>query len=93
MLKKITLLLILFCGYTAVAQKSTISGHVKDASSGEELMFATIYVDEVAKGVTTNTYGFYSITLPNGVYTVKYSFVGLKTIVKKIKTMRRLLTL
>jgi hypothetical protein len=84
MFKKVLTFIAIICCLSSIAQKSTISGHVKDASSGEELMFATIYIDEVAKGVTTNTYGFYSITLPNGAYTVKYSFVGLTTVVKKI---------
>lgn len=59
-------------------EKRTISGHVKDASTGEELIGATIFIKELLVGTTTNVYGFYSLTIPAGTYTVKYSFIGYK---------------
>lgn len=42
----------------------TLSGTLKDADSGEVLIGATVYITFIQKGTTSNTYGFYSITLP-----------------------------
>lgn len=57
--------------------KYTISGYVKDAKTGEELIGATIVIKEIpATGVSTNTYGFFSITIPEGNYTVSSQFLG-----------------
>ncbi|MEX1000994.1 MAG: TonB-dependent receptor [Crocinitomicaceae bacterium] len=56
----------------------TISGYVKDEESGEELIGATIrtQVEGETVGSVTNSYGFYSLTLPKGKYTIQYSYVG-----------------
>jgi len=61
--------------------KFTISGHVKDASSGEELIGATIYIEELKSGGTTNVYGFYSLTIPKGSYHIRFSYIGFESIV------------
>lgn len=66
------------------AQKHTISGHVTDAESGEELIGATIYVEELKSGAVTNVYGFYSITLEQGTYHLTYSFVGFQPVKRTI---------
>ncbi|MBK7346727.1 MAG: TonB-dependent receptor [Chitinophagaceae bacterium] len=60
------------------AQKHTISGYVKDAVSGESLIGATIAVKGLSKGITTNAYGFYSISFAAGKQEVYYSYVGYK---------------
>lgn len=52
------------------AQSSTLSGTVNDKESGETVIGATIFFPSIKKGVTTNEYGFYSITVPSGKYTV-----------------------
>jgi hypothetical protein len=59
-------------------QKFTFSGYVKDSLSGESLIGATINIYDQGKGVTTNPYGFYSITLPQGKYSLWVSFTGYK---------------
>lgn len=70
---------------TAWAQsKYTISGYIRDASNGEELIGATVFVNEIGTGSVTNAYGFYSITLPEGEYTIKYSYVSYETVIKTI---------
>lgn len=58
------------------AQKYTVSGYVKDALSGESLIGANVYLKELMKGGTTNTYGYYSITADAGSYTLVGSFMG-----------------
>ena len=65
---------------TVQAQKNfTLSGHVQDESSGEQLIGATIYAKEVNTGVGSNIYGFYSLTLPANSYTILVSFIGYNT--------------
>ncbi|MFA7472095.1 MAG: carboxypeptidase-like regulatory domain-containing protein, partial [Spirosomataceae bacterium] len=54
----------------------TLNGYVKDANNGEGLIGVSVYVRENASGVATNPYGFYSLTLPTGDYTLIYSYVG-----------------
>ncbi len=56
--------------------KPTLSGYIKDASTGEALIGAAVYVKEISAGTTTNAYGFYSITLPAGNYTLLVSYIG-----------------
>lgn len=60
----------------AFAQKATISGFVRDANTGEDLIYATLQSEEAAVGVVTNVYGFYSFTLPIGKHTIKVHYLG-----------------
>lgn len=57
-------------------EKFTVNGYVRDASSGESLSGAVVSVQQDGKGVSTNVYGFYSITLPAGNYQLTCSYVG-----------------
>jgi len=59
--------------------KHTISGTVRAKVSGESILRATVAVDGKNTGVTTNDYGFFSITLPDGKYTLIISAVGMET--------------
>jgi hypothetical protein len=60
-------------------QKYTLSGYIRDAETGEELIGATISFKELpAAGAVTNAYGFYSITLPEGNYTALAQYIGYK---------------
>ena len=64
------LLLIMSCFFlSAYAQEThTVSGYIKDAASGEALIGASIFLEEVGKGAATNVYGYYSFTVPSGSY-------------------------
>jgi hypothetical protein len=83
---KLTLLCMLFLSFTLSAQdKFTISGTIRDKASGEELIGATIMVKEIPNtGKAANEYGFYSITLPKGTYTLRANFVGYNEMIKTI---------
>ncbi|MDB5281577.1 MAG: TonB-dependent receptor, partial [Bacteroidota bacterium] len=71
------LVLPVLCGTVLKAQnKFTVSGYVKDTANGESLMAAAVYVVELGKGAGTNEFGFYSLTLPAGTYTLKISYIG-----------------
>jgi hypothetical protein len=75
----------LFLSYIVVAQRNyTISGYIKDASNGEALTGAAVYTKENTKGTTTNTYGFYSLTVPQGEYTLEVTFIGYEKFAESI---------
>ncbi|MDR2039509.1 MAG: TonB-dependent receptor [Bacteroidales bacterium] len=67
----------LFLTINVHAQKKyTVSGSITDGSNGEDLIGATVSIPGTSTGAVTNAYGFYSISLPEGKYTLRYSFVG-----------------
>ena len=57
-------------------QKYSLSGVVMEASTGETLPGAAVIVSETGASAITNLYGFYSLQLPAGDYTIIYKFVG-----------------
>lgn len=61
-------------------QKITLSGTISDARTNETLIGVNLFIPEIKAGITTNEYGFYSITIPNGNYTIQVSFIGYETI-------------
>ena len=88
MIKKILLLVLSFAlliaqpGYPEIEtlKSTTISGFVRDARTGETLNGAVIYPKEIpVKGITSNSYGYYSLTLPTGKYTFIIQYLGYKT--------------
>lgn len=87
-MKQTILILILFISITSkplqAQKKFTISGTVKDANTGELLIGTNVYVKETIKGVTTNHYGYYSLTVPEGKFTLAISFVGYLDVLKSI---------
>lgn len=63
----------------------SISGLVEDASSGEALIGATVYIQNIETGLATNGYGFYAFTLPKGKYNLLVSFIGYHTLTYSIE--------
>ena len=87
MVNRLFILLLLGCvlwsslPQTLIGQeRMTLSGYVRDAGTGEELIGANVAIKESGAGTITNQYGFYSITLDPGFYTVVYSYVGYNTV-------------
>lgn len=64
--------------------KHTISGTVKDKSNGESLAGASVKILNMDGGTLTNSYGFFSLTLPEAKYTLIVSYVGYQTFSQKI---------
>ena len=62
----------------------TMTGYVKSAVTGEVLLGATLFVEELSTGTITNAYGFYSLTLPQGTYSIYYSFLGYQPVQKTV---------
>lgn len=75
----LTVFLLLIFSTVFAQEKFTLSGTIADDSSNETLIGASVYIKELQKGVTTNEYGFYSISLPAGTYTVQISYVSFGT--------------
>jgi hypothetical protein len=72
----------------AFAQKrSFISGTVRDSLTGETLIGATVKIrseDGLANGASTNAYGFYSLPVKAGAYSLSVSFTGYQSLVKEV---------
>lgn len=84
--KILSLAAALLLAGSAVAQNFTVSGTVKDAANGEDIIGVMVAVKEIpGKGTATNSYGFYSITLPAGDYTLLYQYLGYTTYEFKVK--------
>ena len=80
MKKSIFLLLLVFIGFASRAQYVTLSGYIRDQATGEALIGASIYVPNKGVGTTSNVYGFYSLTLPEGEHVIAASYVGFREI-------------
>ena len=66
-------------------EKVTLSGVISDANNNETLIGVSVYVSELNIGTYTNEYGFYSITLPKGNYTIQVSYIGFETFSEKLE--------
>lgn len=79
MKKTLPLLLVIVFPISLLAQKRvTVSGYIKDGTNGETLIGANVFATETKEGTAANTYGFYSLSLKPGTYTIRYSSMGLK---------------
>ena len=90
---KSNFLTLFFCFSTFLIfaqNKHTISGFVQEAESGENLIGVSVYDKASKKGTTTNQYGFYSLTLEEGVYTLIYSFIGLESVSNNINLRKNI---
>jgi hypothetical protein len=88
---QLKLLFALFMLGTAIeagAQKSTISGYITDAKSGERMIGATVYEKASFAGTTSNNYGFYSLPLNRGRADIVVSYIGYDPIVVSISLTR-----
>ena len=89
MMKRLTFTFLLLCLLVTAGQaqnRVTLSGYVKDGASGEGLIGASVSVQELPSvGIATNEYGFYSLTLPQGDYTLLVTYLGYITENKPVK--------
>lgn len=73
-------------------EKFTISGYIKDAKNGEAIIGATVFKQGSQLGVSTNPYGFFSLTLPKGEHIIVSSIIGYKTYTFSINLDRNITT-
>ncbi|MBO9674796.1 MAG: TonB-dependent receptor [Sphingobacteriaceae bacterium] len=79
-----SLLLLILSSLAFSQEKITLSGTVTVKASTETVSGATIFIPEAKVSTVTNAYGFYSIILPKGTYTIAISSVGFETIEERI---------
>lgn len=80
-----TILLLLFMTNLCFAQeKFTISGTITDQRNNETLYGVNFIITELKSGATTNEYGFFSLSLLKGTYTIQVSYLGFETITETI---------
>lgn len=79
--KRITIIaFLLFISIPSFSQeKFTVSGTVSDVKNNETLIGVNVSIAELKTSVYTNEYGFYSITIPKGKYTLVITYVGFQT--------------
>lgn len=75
-------LLATFFSAQMLAQHYTVSGYVSDAVAEETMIGATLYDHTSGNGTVTNTYGFYTLTLPAGEVELTTSYVGYTPLTK-----------
>ncbi|MDE3740688.1 TonB-dependent receptor [Maribacter polysaccharolyticus] len=78
-------LFFLYSCFLFSQQKYTLSGTVSEAASNETMIGVTIAIPELNTGVTTNEYGFYSITLPAGTYEIHVGYLGFQDQIQNIE--------
>ena len=81
---QILTLLVLFSFKSFSQQRFTLNGYITDSESGESLIGATVFINEINSGTVTNPYGFYSITLDEGNYNIDFRYIGYNTISREI---------
>ena len=81
----ISILLLLCCFNSKAQENYTINGVVKDSLSGETLIGVTLkFTATTQTGTSTNAYGFYSYKLNPGEYNLSVSYVGYRSLNRKI---------
>src|ERR1700732_884250 len=70
--------------FSQPARQYTVSGYIKDAGSGETLLNATISVSPAGIVTQSNTYGFFSVSVAAGKYTLSFSYTGYAVLQKEI---------
>lgn len=76
------LLLLFFLAGTIILkaqETATLSGYIIESATGELLSGARAYIPSIKQGAVTNTYGFFSLTVPKGNYTVTFAAYGQRT--------------
>ncbi len=82
--KYVFLFTCVLAGITVFAQNFTVSGYVKDSASSEAIVGATIYEATTNTAVISNEYGFFSLHLKQGAYTLECSSLGAKIVTQDI---------
>lgn len=75
-MKHVFFVIFIFISLTSFGQTYTLSGYVTDPANGESLIGVNIIATGTNKGVITNNYGFYSLSLPGGNYRIVASYIG-----------------
>ena len=81
--KTVTFLMVLFATLTANAQSFILSGNIVDKQQNP-LIGATVVIQEIKKGTSTDAEGAFKLNLPKGTYTIQVSYIGYQTVYQTI---------
>ncbi|MCP4310614.1 MAG: TonB-dependent receptor [Bacteroidetes bacterium] len=75
---RVYLIIFVLLGGTLLSAQNrfTLSGEITDSETGEDLVGATVYMAETSLGGVSNSYGFYSLTVPGGKQELVCSYIG-----------------
>jgi hypothetical protein len=62
----------------ALANKAILSGHVLNATTGEPVVNASVFIEKLNMGIATDQYGYFSITIPTGPHVLSVQSIGMK---------------
>ncbi|MDX5347405.1 MAG: TonB-dependent receptor [Hymenobacteraceae bacterium] len=82
--KYIFAIMLCLCLHISQAQTLKVSGHVTDAENGEALIGASVFVESLRSGTTSNYYGFYSLALPQGPVKLTVTYLGYEKVEKEL---------
>jgi len=83
----LTLVMLGLFASLSAQERVTVKGYVKDASNGETLIGATVFLNGTTKGTTTNEYGFYSLTVEPGAYVLVAGYLGFQDQRRKVELL------
>lgn len=76
--------IVIYQSSTAALPRHTLSGTIVDAANKESLIGVSVFDSEVAYGAVSNSYGFYSLSLPEGKYEIVFSYLGYERVKKQV---------
>src|SRR3954469_8351819 len=84
MRRLVPLTIAVFCCVSSFSQKATLNGYISDKKTGERLLGASIFILNKNLGTTSNSFGFYSITIPQDSIEVSFSYTGYAPFIKTV---------
>lgn len=65
-------------------KKVVISGYIRDAVTGDPLPWANFFIEELRSGTTANAEGYYALTVKEGQYNIRISFLGYEELMESL---------
>ncbi len=79
------LLTFFLFGIQFIYSQNSLSGHITNKDDGADIQNVNIFITELQKGTVSDQNGNYKIiNIPNGSFTIQFSYIGFKTEIRKI---------